>query len=470
LTLVAGGRLAWSKLSMSGLGQRVAKPVGSEKDVSKGRVQTTTVRRYWAGKAPAWLEEKAEPAPVAEPRKDAEPAETEGERVVRTEVQAPVIVARKSDPRLARLQASRGDLSEAREEHRQNREREISRASAVARPGSSAEDEEPQDEEALEARRAAIRARMAKLEAQAQADEGQGGAAEGSSEETDEDSEEETDDETDEDDAKIARPIFVPKRQREVEREREAQREAEEREAELEKARAEERRQATKAMVAEAIQLEQQRENAKDDETVALEAVDTDDDDEDEAEFESWRQRELGRIRRAHTERADERRKLEEAQRLRSMTEEERLAQLSLRRETEEKRGKMKFMQKYYHKGAFFQSDADDKTGTVGTFEILQRDFSAPVGMDKFDKTALPSVLHVRSNDFGKRARSKWTHLMAEDTTADPRGKAPFPDMAEAEAPGKRPPAPSLGAPLVLKKRPLTGTDMVFDKPKKFKT
>lgn len=34
---------------MSGLGQRVAKPVGSEKDVSKGRVQTTTVRRYWAG-------------------------------------------------------------------------------------------------------------------------------------------------------------------------------------------------------------------------------------------------------------------------------------------------------------------------------------------------------------------------------------------------------------------------------------
>lgn len=55
--------------------------------------------------------------------------------------------------------------------------------------------------------------------------------------------------------------------------------------------------QATKAMVAEAIQLEQQRENAKDDETVALEAVDTDDDDEDEAEFESWRQRELGRIR-----------------------------------------------------------------------------------------------------------------------------------------------------------------------------
>ena len=64
--------------------------------------------------------------------------------------------------------------------------------------------------------------------------------------------------------------------------------------------------------------------------------------------------------------------------------------------EQEEKRGKMKFMQKYYHKGAFFQSDADDKTGTVGTFEILQRDFSAPVGMDKFDKTALPSVLHVR--------------------------------------------------------------------------
>lgn len=164
-----------------------------------------------AGKAPAWLEEKAEPAPVAEPRKVRAPLSrmtrrlhcsrreyhyasepflrrmpsprrrrgsawcgrrskprsssrgratraSRGFRRVRISVQAPeapstTYTRGQGHAVPSCSQASRGDLSEAREEHRQNREREISRASAVARPGSSAEDEEPQDEEALEARR-----------------------------------------------------------------------------------------------------------------------------------------------------------------------------------------------------------------------------------------------------------------------------------------------------------------------------
>lgn len=79
-------------------------------------------------------------------------------------------------------------------------------------------------------------------------------------------------------------------------------------------------------------------------------------------------------------------------------------------------RGKLKFMQKYYHKGAFFQTEADDDRGTVGGDSIYKRDFTGATGEDKFDKEALPTVMQVKK--FGRAGRTKWTHLANEDTTA----------------------------------------------------
>jgi len=78
-------------------------------------------------------------------------------------------------------------------------------------------------------------------------------------------------------------------------------------------------------------------------------------------------------------------------------------------------RGKVKFMQKYYHKGAFFQTEADDERGTVGGDAIYKRDFTGATGEDKFDKEALPAVMQVKK--FGRAGRTKWTHLANEDTT-----------------------------------------------------
>jgi hypothetical protein len=75
----------------------------------------------------------------------------------------------------------------------------------------------------------------------------------------------------------------------------------------------------------------------------------------------------------------------------------------------------MKFMQKYYHQGAFFQTGADDDRGTIGGDAIYRRDFSGATGEDRFDKEALPSVMQVKN--FGRAGRTKWTHLAAEDTT-----------------------------------------------------
>ncbi len=76
---------------------------------------------------------------------------------------------------------------------------------------------------------------------------------------------------------------------------------------------------------------------------------------------------------------------------------------------------KWRFMQKYWHKGAFFQDDADDVFASTKRLDVLDRDYDAPTGEDKFDRTMLPKVMQVKN--FGRRGRSKWTHLKAEDTT-----------------------------------------------------
>ena len=72
-------------------------------------------------------------------------------------------------------------------------------------------------------------------------------------------------------------------------------------------------------------------------------------------------------------------------------------------------------MQRYYHKGAFFQDKADDAAQTVGSYDIYLRDFSAATGEDKMDKSILPKVMQVRN--FGRSGRVKWTGLVNEDTT-----------------------------------------------------
>jgi len=72
----------------------------------------------------------------------------------------------------------------------------------------------------------------------------------------------------------------------------------------------------------------------------------------------------------------------------------------------------MQFLQKYYHKGAFFQENADDEFGTAGTHEIYKRNYHKPTAADNFDKTLLPVVMQVKN--FGRRGRTKWFHLVAE--------------------------------------------------------
>ena len=72
-------------------------------------------------------------------------------------------------------------------------------------------------------------------------------------------------------------------------------------------------------------------------------------------------------------------------------------------------RKQWKFLQKYYHIGSFFRDG--------GEWDVSQGnwDFDAATGDDWMDKTLLPKLLQTR--DWGKKGRSKHTHLKDEDTT-----------------------------------------------------
>eukprot|EP01027_Heterolobosea_sp_BB2_P005842 GEZU01008884.1.p2 GENE.GEZU01008884.1~~GEZU01008884.1.p2 ORF type:complete len:200 (+),score=76.60 GEZU01008884.1:426-1025(+) len=103
-----------------------------------------------------------------------------------------------------------------------------------------------------------------------------------------------------------------------------------------------------------------------------------------------------------------------EIERRRNMTDEEReredreYAKLHPR----EEKKKWGFLQRYYHKGAFYQEV--DREGNVKE-ELYRRDYSAPTLEDKFDKAILPKVMQVKN--FGRSGRTKYTHLLDQDTS-----------------------------------------------------
>ncbi|SNX86668.1 related to microfibril-associated protein [Melanopsichium pennsylvanicum] len=143
-----------------------------------------------------------------------------------------------------------------------------------------------------------------------------------------------------------------------------------------------------------------------------LSSVEVDDTDglDAEAEFAAWRERELARLKRDHDaiqQKLQEQRELECFKSL-PESEKERLGReraAQQRAEKKEQRGQPGFMQKYYHKGSFFQD-----------MDIWNRDFTEKTEKD-VDVRALPKIMQVRGGQIGVKGRSKWTHLANEDTS-----------------------------------------------------
>ncbi|KAL5534673.1 hypothetical protein ACEPAG_1137 [Sanghuangporus baumii] len=228
-------------------------------------------------------------------------------------------------------------------------------------------------------------------------------------EEEEESSEYESSSEEEEEPPKpMFRPVFVPKRGRVTVLEKEKEAEDSEEVLERRKLQKEERKKQSHDLVAESIRRElAEKEKEK-------ETPDVDDTDglDPEGEFEAWRLRELSRIKRDKEAEAAREREREEIERRRALPEEQRLKEdLEHAKETRESKskGKQKFLQKYWHKGAFHQDD-----------EVLKKHDYTEATESAMDVSLLPKVMQVR--DFGKRSRTKWTHLVNEDTTVGTGG------------------------------------------------
>ncbi|PVD33255.1 hypothetical protein C0Q70_04508 [Pomacea canaliculata] len=322
------------------------------------------------------------------------------------------------DHRLRRLQyRERGAESEEDEEDRVSRHRRqvvepeiLAEASddeaKVGREDKGSEDEEEEeelDEEEIERRRAIRRQRAIQRRDEEEVMDVEEEKSEGETEEESSEYEEYSDSE--EETGPRLKPVFVRKKERITiqEREREEQRQKE-LEAEAKKL-AEERRKQTLRLAEMELRKEMQDEREIED---MLNDVNTDDEN-DEEEYEAWKVRELKRIKRDREEREAIEKEKMELDRVRNMTEEERRQEFKVNPKqitNKVPKGKYKFLQKYYHRGAFFL-DRDEN--------VFKQDFSQPTLDDHFDKTILPKVMQVKN--FGRSGRTKYTHLLDQDTT-----------------------------------------------------
>ncbi|KAK3863668.1 hypothetical protein Pcinc_028897 [Petrolisthes cinctipes] len=277
---------------------------------------------------------------------------------------------------------------------------------------SDSESEGEVDEEELAMRRLNLR-QKALLKVQ-QEEELLGKEEEGSEDSSEEDWSDYSEETDSEEEGPRLKPVFVRKKDRITIHQKEQQQlKAKQHEVDNRK-RVEDRRRDTLRMIEQehrqSAALAASRLAASADASVdPLDAVNTDDE-ADDAEYEAWKLRELRRLKRDKEEREAAEKEREEVDKLRTMGEEERRIELRNNPKVisnKATKGKYKFLQKYYHRGSFFLDGEED---------VYKRDFSGATLEDHFDKTILPKVMQVKN--FGRSGRTKYTHLVDQDTTS----------------------------------------------------
>jgi len=326
------------------------------------------------------------------------------------------------DRRLRRLKESRdSDPHEGRSRHREiyegeivskarpEREREEDEEEKKDEGKGKGEQEEEDDDEEIDRRRARLREMAKKQREQEQEQLPQGEEEE---QEEEESSEYETDSEESEDEFAVkmlAKPVFIPKSERKTIEERERLLKEEE---EIQRKNEEKKmlkKEETQLLVAEEVRKAVEG-PPKDEKIHDVNDIDDTDGINELEEYEKWKLRELLRIRRDREEREKIKQEKEEIERRRNMTDKEIMEEnKKIPEKVGEQKQKYKFLQKYYHKGAYYQED-----------EILKRDFNAPTLEDKFNRELLPKVLQVK--DFGFAGRTKYTHLADQDTSKPDAG------------------------------------------------
>ena len=248
---------------------------------------------------------------------------------------------------------------------------------------------------------------------------------EGSSDGTSSGSEEESS----EDEAPVmAKPLFVPRHKRHTIVSQEQKEEEEQENAAKKKEQEEKRKMQSRLLVAEVVAAASATtEQVDEDEGGGASNPMPNDSDptnpiELEKERDAWEVRELERLLQAQDLRDSKEVEKAEYERRRVMTDEERLREdkaLGLyQRPGEQRKSKdsdqSNFMQRYYHRGAFYM---DEEEWGKDDVRHKAKDYErAATGDDKVDKRNLPKVMQVKN--FGMaRQNTKYKGLAHEDTT-----------------------------------------------------
>ncbi|KAI4173895.1 MAG: hypothetical protein LQ343_002663 [Gyalolechia ehrenbergii] len=152
-----------------------------------------------------------------------------------------------------------------------------------------------------------------------------------------------------------------------------------------------------------------------DDEDLDADEVDDADDIDPEMDRAAWKLRELKRVKRDREAIEQAEKEREEIERRRNLTKEEREAEdqafLEQQKEEREGKGKMGYMQKYFHKGAFFQDDT--KAKGMDRRDIMGSRYQD----DVVNRELLPQYMQIRDmTRLGRKGRTKYKDLKTEDT------------------------------------------------------
>ena len=211
----------------------------------------------------------------------------------------------------------------------------------------------------------------------------------------------------------LMRPIFISKGERRTIQD-DIQKEIEEQEIiEQERKMKENRKKQTSELVNRLIEKENQ--SIEDKDNLIIQMPDDTDNLDDLEEYEKWKLRELRRIKRQVEEDEMKLKEKLEIERRRKLTNEQRKEE-NLRLGSDDTlrpfKSKINFLQRFYHKGSFFQNESQGNMD-----HLYNRDFNMPIAEEKRDLSSLPKILQKRRGNLFKKGQSKYTHLTAEDTT-----------------------------------------------------
>lgn len=213
---------------------------------------------------------------------------------------------------------------------------------------------------------------------------------------------------------RMLRPVFVKKNERKVVVP-DGNREAEQQMVQKEQRRQEQ----AKVHIQERLEKDAAARAAgkkdwDDDEESDAEECDDTDDLDPELEHQQWVARELTRLKRARAQIEEREAEIAEIERRRNLTEAERDAEdqayLNQQKEEQAGRGKIEYMQKYFHKGAFYQDEATAQG-------LSERDIMGARFVDQSGKDTIPEYLQVRDvTRIGRKGRTKYKDMRNEDT------------------------------------------------------